>query len=164
MPDSVVLPSSKTEILLSWKAPSIPVHQRTQRWYMTGGGVVVLGVVYGIYSNSWPFAIVMVLCGAMYFLLRGHQPPLKQCAITEQGVLLDSAFTRWDELSGFWFLPTPDYIELHFVPLAKRTADSVIQTGGMNIEMLRLMLASKIPELHEKRESFLDAFVRFCKL
>lgn len=155
---------SDQQILASWQASVLPRHERSQRWYAIGGAVVLIGAAYGIFTGSWPFTVVVILCGAMYYLTRDHIPPLKTITILNTGVLLEQTFTRWEELSGFWILQAPEYTELHFVPLQKRRSDIVIQTNNQNINDLRLLIGQYISELTDKRESLLDTFIRLIKL
>lgn len=131
---------------------------------MIGGGVVIAGAAYGILTGSWSLTVVILLCGAMYYLMRDHVPPLKTISIRESGVMLEERFVRWEDLSGFWFLPTPEYIELHIVPKAARQSDILIQTGSADLQQIRLLIATHIPELIEKREGFLDVLIRLAKL
>ncbi len=155
---------TQQKVLGSWQAPVLPRHERSARWYAIGGAVVVIAAAYGIFIESWPFAIVALLCGAMYYLMRDHVPPLKTITLLEGGVLLEQAFTRWEELKGFWILETPGYTELHFVHTQKRTSDIVIQTSGQNLSDLRVLIGTYIPELTDKKEGLLDTFIRIIKL
>jgi hypothetical protein len=164
MTDTQTFSAPEQQILASWQAPVIPKHDRTKRWYTIGGAVVLLCSVYGIISGSWPFTIVALLCGAMYYLMRDHVPPLKTITITDGGVFLEEIFTRWEDLTGFWMMQTRDYTELHFIPKMKRRSDIMIQTGNQNISDLRVLIGSHIPELTDKQESFLDALIRTAKL
>lgn len=131
---------------------------------MIGGGIVLAGAVYGILSGSWTFTIVILLCGAMYYLIRDHVPPLKTITLTDRGVLLEDAFTRWEDIQGFWFLETPAYTEMHFVPKTKGRPDILIQTNDQDLTALRMLLSPYSAELKDKQESLLDAFIRTAKL
>ena|SRR3989338_7296983 len=152
------------QILLSWQAPAQPKHERSHRWYMIAGGFVLACAAYGILTGAWSFTIVMVLCGATFFLVHDHVPPLKTISISDQGVLLEEKFVSWDNLSGFWLLQTQDYTELHILQKTPREPELLIQTGRQDLTQLRMLLGSKIPERTDKRERFLDALTRLAKL
>lgn len=164
MTDTQTFIESNQQILATWQAPVLPRHERSPKWYAIGGVVVVIFAGYGIVTGSWPFTIVVLLCGAMYYLMRDHVSPEKTITIMDGGVQLEDLFTRWEDLSGFWILQTPEYAEVHFVPLAKRRSDILIQTGHQNITDLRVLIGSHIPELTDKKETLLDALVRTAKL
>lgn len=164
MTDTPLSSTQEQTVLATWDAPILPRHERSRKWYMWGGGIVVAGAVYGILIGSWALTLVIVLCGAMYYLLRDHVPPSKTIVITNNGVLLEEVFTRWEDMKGFWILQTPGYTELHFVPVSKRRSDILIQTGEQNIEQLRMLIGTHISELTDKHENVLDAFIRIAKL
>jgi hypothetical protein len=151
------------EPLLSWEAPSSAYHIRSDRWYTIGGIAVVLMAVYGIITGAWTFSVVIVLCGAMYVLLRNHTPPLRSIALYEHGVRYEESFIRWEDITGFWFVHAHDFTELH---LEKKTKDReiVIHVRGIEVEQLKTILSHFTPELMEKKERLLDIFTRLCKL
>lgn len=149
--------------VLAWEAPARPVVERTKRWYVAASVVVVLAAVYGIVSGGWSLAIVSVLAGGMYALVHDHRPPAHRIEVHQSGVLLQGAFKRWDEFAGYWILRAPEYSELRLTPRV-RGRDLVIQTGDQDIAQLKMVLGQRIPELTQKREKFLDALIRLCKL
>lgn len=154
---------TNTNPLFQWTAPVQPVIERGQRWYVIGGVTVLAIAAYGIITNSWPTAVVSILCGAMYFLLRDHKPRNTGCALYETGVMYDGTFHRWDSFAGFWILETPGYTELHLsYPKAKR--DVVIQMTGIAPDDMRLACGAFLKELTDKKESLIDIFTRIAKL
>lgn len=152
-----------TQPVLSWKAPVHPTVIRTKRWYVIAVVIVCTVALYGIVSGAWSLAIVSILAGGMYILVRDHKPPLRTIDLHQSGILFGGTFRRWDEFAGYWLLPTPTYTELHLTPLTGGR-DIVIQTGEQNIAQLRMILGQRIPELTQKRESLIDTIIRFCKL
>lgn len=154
---------TQKEPIVAWQAPSSAHHIRSDRWYTVGGIVVVLMAVYGIVTGAWTFSVVIMLCGAMYVLLRNHVPPLRSIEIYEHGVRYEDAFMRWEDITGFWFIHAHDFTELH---LEKKTdnREIVIHVRGIELESLRTLLSHFTPELTEKKERLLDVFTRLCKL
>lgn len=148
--------------VLSWEAPTRPIHDRTARWYMIAGAVVLAAATYGIFTGAWSFAVVCVLAGGMYVLTHDHKPSNVRIELHDSGMLFAGEFIRWDELAGFWFLRTPEYTEVRFVPRARRSP-IVIQTGTQDTGQLRLILGQRLPEL-KKKENILELFIRICKL
>ena len=149
--------------VLSWDAPSHPTVQRSKRWYVVAAVVVAVIVLYAIITAAWTLAIVSVLAGGMYYLVHGHEPGVSHIEFHDSGVLFNGEFTRWDQFGGYWFVHTPEYVELRLVP--KRGAKRVfIQTGAMDPAQLRMVLGQRIPEFVHKHESMIDIFIRICKL
>jgi hypothetical protein len=156
--------SNPPEILLSWNATSVPVHERSRRWYTIGGGVLLIGVLYGIFSGAWSFSVVLLLCGGMYALLHNHVPLRKAIGIARDGIFIDDVFTRYEDLAGFWMIETPDYNQLHLLYKSRRRGGIVVQTGTVPPSQIRATLGQFLEELTEKRESLVDIFIRLCKL
>lgn len=149
--------------VLAWTAPSRPTYERTKRWYTVAFAIVFVVAAYGIFSDSWMLAIVSVLAGGMYVLVHDHRPPLSSIELYDNGLRLNGTFVRWDELEGFWFIRTPEFSEVRFVPKVRR-GRIAIQTGTQDITQLRMVLAQRLPELTHKKESLLDVLLRICKL
>lgn len=150
--------------LLEWSAPIQPIVIRTQRWYVIAGGVVLAVAAYGILSGSWPLAVVSILCGAIYFLLRNHTPRMAQCAFYEAGILYDGTFRRWEEFGGFWILQTPVNAELRLAFRRSRGEVKIQMPDTMDPQALRLALGSFLTELTDRKESLIDIFTRIAKL
>lgn len=162
MPDTSPTPATP-QALLRWSAPSRAVPERTQRWYMIGGTIVVAAAAYGILAGDWSFAIVSLLCGAMYVLVHGHTAQARDIAITGQGVFYDNSFYGYEDLRGFWLLRTPDTTELH-ITRKKRGTDLVILIGTTDPLFIRSTLGKFLPEESDRQERLLDAIIRICKL
>lgn len=151
------------EPLIAWQAPSAAHHIRTRRWYVIAGLAVLAMAVYGIVTGAWTFTVVILLCGAMYVLLRGHTPPSRSIEIYEHGVRYERTFIRWQDIAGFWFAHAHDFTELH---LTKKTDDEEIMIHVKDIELpqLHTLLSHFTPELTDKKENLLDVIIRLCKL
>ncbi len=148
---------------LAWNAPSRPHVQRTKHWYVTAGIVVLVIISYAIFTASWTLAIVSAIAAGMYALVHNHLPPTSSIELHDSGVLFNGDFMRWEQLLGFWFLHTKDYIELRLVP-RRGSRRVVIQLGTLDPVQLRMVLGQRIPELAHTHESLIDIFIRICKL
>ena len=152
------------EVFATWAAPILPRHHRSVRWYVIASIVIALCVTYGILRDSIPFAVVAVLTGIVYALLHRHAPPDRTITLTTSGVTLEKRTVPWKDLQGFWFFHTLDYTELHFVFKKTHRPDLIIQTGTQDIDALRTILQTHLPELTDRKERLLDTFIRICKL
>lgn len=149
--------------VLAWNAPSRATVERSKRWYIGAAVIIAVIVGYALFTGAWTLAIVSVVAGAMYPLVRDHLPPTSTIELHDSGVLFNGEFFRWEQFVGFWFVRTPHYDELRIVP--KRGAKGVvIHTGTLDPAQLRMILGQRIPELIHKRESLIDIFIRICKL
>lgn len=150
--------------LLTWQAPRVPNHERSAAWYAIGGIAVIAAAVFSLLSGAWSLAIVCLLCGALYFLVRDHRFPDITCSLTDKGVQMEDNFLAWSQVKGYWFLTTPAYTELHIVPKNSRSPEMVIQTGTLLPIDIRTFVAGKTDELVEKQERILDILLRLSKL
>jgi hypothetical protein len=149
---------------LQWQAPRIPNHERGKTWYMIGGGAIIAMAAYGLISGAWSFAIVILLCGAMYFLVRDHSFGNSTCTINDLGVQIDEIFTPWSDIAGYWFLQLPTYTEIHFSMKRPHSSDLRIQIGSLSPNDMRTFIRDKSVELTDKGEGFLDMLLRLTKL
>ena len=156
--------SSTQTPLMTWEAPSLPIYERGRLWYIIGGIVVLATAGYGILTGNWTLSIVSIMCGVMYFLIRNHTLPPVTLNIFENGINYDGTFYSWKDLTGFWFLETPTYIELRFSPVKWHKEDYIIQTGAQSVDSIRMVLGQYLTELTDKKETLLDIFSRLAKL
>ncbi len=149
---------------LRWEAPRHAAHERGVWWYGIGSSIVLCTSIYGILSGAWTLALVSILCGALYFLVRDHRLPDSTCVLTQLGVELDGVFMPWSSLKGFWFLQTPTFTEIRFTPKTPHAAIRNIQIGQQSPNDIRAFLSGVATELTEEKEGILDTFSRFAKL
>ncbi len=154
----------QNETLLQWSAPMRSNHERSHRWYVIGGTVVVACAAYGILTGAWTFAVVAVLCAAMYVLLHGHEPEAHTMSIGEAGVTFDGVFTRWEDFAGYWFNITREYTEFRLTRKGRRKTDMLIHLGTLDPNAVREIIGGRLGELADKKESLIDAITRICKL
>lgn len=152
------------QTILSWRAPHDPTISRGRTWHVVGGTTVLSAAGYGILSGSWSLAVVALLCGALYFLLRDHAPQEHSIDITPGGLLLDDSFVQWQDIAGFWFLHTPAYTQLHLESARRDRKTLTFLTQNIPVADIRLALGAFIPELTGKRENLIDKIIRLCKL
>ena len=95
-------PSSPSKILLEWQALDTHPHKRSSRWYMLGGIFILMFAVYGLWEGSWLMALVAILIGGMYFLMRNTAPRKITIRITAIGVQVEENVTTWNQLKDFW--------------------------------------------------------------
>ncbi len=153
-----------SEPILSWNAPSVPLHERSVRWYLIAITLLIAGVIYGIWSGAWSFSVVLILCAVVYVLVRNHVPPAHTITISREGILFDTQFTRFEDIAGFWFIETAHYNEIRFVLKDRKAREIAIHTDGIPLDTIRSSLNGFCSELSDKHEHLIDIFIRLCKL
>lgn len=147
---------------LSWTAHTHVQHQRSPRWYIYAGTILLFCLLYSIATSAWSFSTVILLMAGLYFFVHNYESDPKTITITEHGVQLEKEFTSWNECVGFWMLQSQDYTELHIQ--RQRRSEIVIQTGAADPNRVREVLAFFIPEFTGKTERLLDMIIRILKI
>ena len=153
-----------TPTVLTWSAPSAHDHDRSPRWYLFGGIAVLACAVYGILTGALSFALVSLLIGGLYFLVRTHEMPKRTIALSETGVTFENTFTPFSDLCEFWILETPLATELHITRRRGLDREIVIHLEGVGVNSVREFLSSFLPENLNRRERLVDKFIRYSKL
>lgn len=155
---------TNTNVFLEWQAPTRSDHKRSERWYIIAGTLCALMVVYGIFTETWSMSLVFAFIPGLYWLLRNQAHKKHTIRLTPLGIEYDAVLLPWGDWKEFWILSGPDYHELHIAPVKKIRSEIVIQTGDIDPFVLRDVLAQFLPQIGDRQERLLDAFIRFCKL
>lgn len=156
--------NTNTQTLLAWQAPVRTSHQRSEKWYLIGGVMCAMAIVYGVMTGAWSLSLTFGMIAGLYFLTRNESHRDHSIVISEVGVEFDGKFHPWNELKEFWILNAPGYSELHLEPKKHFRPEITIQTGTTDPYILRDVLSLYLPQNPNKKERLLDTFIRFCKL
>lgn len=151
-------------MLLAWTAPSHHNYERSARWYITWGILVLIIAAYGILSGAWTLTLVALLLGGTYFLTRREATPLKEIRIENDGVEFEGNFTPWTQCKDFWLVTTPLFTELHIVRKGAIKSNIRIQTGSIDPTLIRSTVSQFLTMRPDQREHLFDALIRLCKL
>lgn len=150
--------------VLAWEAPTTPDHDRSKRWYLIACAVLLVLVGHSIWAGSWSFTIVLVLMAAVYAIVHNKNAVPKRMEFWETGFHFDGRYTAWDQCNGYWMLQAPDYIELHIEKKTGKPRETVIQTGPVSAQEIRLVLQGVLPEFSERTERPIDTLIRILKI
>jgi hypothetical protein len=156
--------NTNNNLILEWQAPIRPDYERSERWYVAAGSVCATMVAYGVLSGTWSMALVFAFLPALYWLARNQSHKTHTIRLTTLGIEFDGKLTVWGEWKEFWILSGPQYHELHIGPNRKSRPDLVIQTGAADPYLVRDILSQFLPQVTDRHERLLDAFIRFCKI
>lgn len=149
--------------LLEWDGLIQPEHQRSRRWYMLAGGIVISVSAVSIITGAWSVALVTLLCSGLYVLSHNHTPSPRRLSIYDHGVVFDGAYHTWNEFRAYWFLRTREYTELH-LERADGRPPLILQTGPIHPDRIKQELSPYIVEDTKKTENILETISRICKL
>ena len=159
-------PEEMTEdpTILAWTAPIHAIHKRSKLWYAVASIVIALLMFYSIWTGAWSFAVVIGLAGLSYLVIHRRGSDTETIAIHKFGVQFGNTYTSWGDVSGFWLLQGPGYVELHIERTRGFVREIVIQTGETDPRTIREVLTRFIPEFTDRREQLLDMIARFLKI
>lgn len=162
-PDTPVKKSHGTT-LLKWRVPEFEYHEKGPVWKLLAIAAVMGMVVYGILTDSYPFAVVVVLFAGVYFLT--HKPPQEiDISVTDMGVQVDHRFYEFSNIRNFWIVFQPGEVQTLNLRLTKNVIKEVtILLGDQDPAELREILSRFVPELVGKEESFSDWLTRKLRL
>ena len=163
--------SPPSQVLLEWQTLDSHPHERSSRWYLIGGILIIAFAAYGIFDGSWTTALLAILIGGIYFLMRNAKPRVINIRITGLGVQAGSVFTPWNMCRDFWILVPPpsgrsanNTPELHISPQKMLQREIVAFINDIDPALVRETLLQFLPERAGMEERFLDSLARLLKL
>jgi len=151
--------------VFSWEAPEFIKHQKGPIWFIIAGIIAVMLIVYAVMSNSWTFAVAILIMSGVYFLYQHLEPNKIVVTISEMGVKFDSQEFPFSDIEAFWFIYKPPHVQnLHLRTKKKFQQDLVIPLENQDPAPLYEFLASKVPEWSDKEESIQETLIRSLKL
>ncbi|OGH64118.1 MAG: hypothetical protein A2821_02410 [Candidatus Magasanikbacteria bacterium RIFCSPHIGHO2_01_FULL_41_23] len=103
------------QILHTWEVSEYEQHDRPMRWYLI---MLVLGlflVGYGLFTNNFLFALIVILFSIIIFL-QSHQIPHRvPFSITDLGVLVNNRFYMYSEFMDFYIIYNPPQVKTLFL-------------------------------------------------
>jgi hypothetical protein len=153
--------------LASWEYPEFIKHQRTKTWYIAAAVVIGLLVLFGIWTSSYLFIVIIGIVVFIYLSRWRREPTTLTCSITEDGILADPhSFYEWKDLRNFWIIYEPPEVKHLCLAFKSSIKPSItISLENQNPLNIRKILLEYIPEDTEKEnESFADGMTRILKL
>lgn len=151
--------------ILEWQTLDSPPHDRSDRWYLWGAVGVLIGCAYGLLTGSFATALVFLLIGAIYFLLRRHAPRTITVRITGVGLVIDEELLPWNMVREFWILVGPTWSQLKLSPQQTLGYErTVLIPGTIDIGAVRQSLLDFIPERTGQGERAIDMLSNYFKL
>lgn len=154
------------EIIISWKAPEFQKVKRGKYWIFSISFFAILLLSFSIWQGTYPFAIVIILFGIIYFLTHNHEPKIIDIGLTNNGVIFGDRFYSHSEISNFWILfdPSQNLKKLHILVNKELVKNITIELDNQDPSEIRSFLSIHIPEIENKTEGFLDKMIRTLKL
>ena len=154
------------EVLHTWTVTEYERHERPTAWYviMLVMGVFLVG--YGLFTNNFLFALIVVLFAIIVFLQAHQEPHEIPFSVTDLGVVLNNRFYPYSELSDFYLIYNPPEIKtLFFEPESSLRPRLRVNLGEQDPVELKFTLRQYLVENVEKEvEPLSDQIARQWKI
>lgn len=160
------VPSDIGQVHASWDFPEFIQVKRSQTWYLVVSVIMVLLVVYAVYSANFLFAVILVL-SAFILIYQHFQAPRKVPAIIgEDGIIIDRAFYPYKELKGFYIIYEPPQIKFLYLEFRNKLQKNLaIPLEEQNpLEIRKALLKYLKENLTIDEEDFNETFSRLLKI
>lgn len=104
------------QVLHTWQVTEYERHERPTAWYVIMLIVGVFLVGYGLLTNNFLFALIIVLFAIIVFLQSHQDPHQIPFTITDLGVIINNRFYLYSELTDFYIIYNQDTQTLFLEP------------------------------------------------
>ncbi len=155
----------ETKILLSWKIPEHVRHQRSRLWFFIVAVIGGLFIVYGVLTNDFLFALIIVLFAVVYILMHMQEPPFLDFNITDRGIELGNKKFEYNDITSFWVAAREGRGSLHLRTKYFSSPLLSIPLDSANPDAVRGVLNKYVTEdASEKEEPLSELLSRRFKL
>lgn len=160
--DGELIPEA--EIILGWEALEREHYTKGTGWYIGVIIFMILGVLYGVYSTSWPMIIVFILL-AVCMILYANKPPFNiPIFITERGIFVRTKFIPFENIGFFWITRTSAGNKFGFRENKGFQIEREILLHDIDPDMIREILSEYLEENTKKQEHVVHKMTRWFRL
>ncbi len=154
----------QAEVILGWEALEREHYTKGTGWYIGVIIFMILGVLYGVYSKSWPMIIVFILL-AVSMILYANKPPFNiPIFITERGIFVRKKFIPYENITFFWITRSPAGNKLGFRENKGFQIEREILLHDIDPEMVREILSEYLEENTKRKEHVVHKMTRWFRL
>ena len=158
-------PVSKGKVVLSWITPEYIVHDKSKRWYLIAGLIILLTVIISLLTENWSLALVTIILSSVYYVTHRYSPPKDiEIKLTEMGIQVGHMFFPYSHIQAFWIIDKHGLKTLNLRVSKRYHSDVIIQLNDQDPVPVREYLVGQIPEWEGKEESPSDTILRLLKL
>ena len=122
-------------------------------------------IVWGIFSHSTVFSVVVLLLAGVFYLTHKKQPREIDAAITGLGIVFGDEFYPFVDVRKFWILYDPPEVKTLNLLLKKGTVREVqIELQNQDPSEVRAILTGEIEEWSDRVETLSEVLIRILKL
>ena len=153
-------------VIYEWTVQEYEHYDRNRRWYMIMGGVGIALVAYGMLTENYLFALLIILFGIVLYLHDMQTPLQVPFAITETGIIVGRKYYRFSELKNFWLIYNPPEVKNLYFGLPTLIKHRIqIPLHDYDPRPIREFLSQYLTEdLEQEEEPLSDRMARLLKL
>ena len=153
------------EIFFNWKFSEFPQYQRDRSWYVWGGIVVGLFLLYSIFTANFLFGLVTIISALIILMFQRSNNEI-DFKIAEDGILVNKRFYDYKEIKNFYIIYEPPAVKtLYFEPKSFFNPRIPIPLEQQNPVKIREILRQYLEEdLDRENEPVSDQTSRLFKL
>ena len=147
-------------ILFQWQAKEYEKYEKSARWYLAGGALLLGIIIYALMANSPIMAILFILFAVVGYIQLERDPRNLTFTVTTSGIYAGEELYLFDNIASFWIFYEPPHTKIlslrtHalFLPFVH------IPLGDQDPVELREKLLSRISEVKQEK-SFADTLER----
>jgi hypothetical protein len=158
-------PQVADRVLFEWQAPNFSRNERTAKWYVVVGVVIVAIIGYSAWQKDWfAIGIVIVVSAILFWYLHAIVPHEVAYKITPMGIYEDSRFHPFSEMHSFWLVYNENIKNLYIVFRKKYLPALNINVEKIDPLILKGFLLKKLPEREDRGENLVDRLIRLAGL
>ena len=98
-----------------WEIHEFEQHDRSPKWYLIVSILALISVIYGIFSNNYLLAL-LILIAATILILGGNQSPRKiLIQIGNNGIVIDGKLMEYDKFFDFAIIYHPPFSKVLYL-------------------------------------------------
>ena len=154
------------EVYHVWQIPEYHKHERGRLWYIVASIIFIFLIGYGIFTNNFLFALLMLLFVAIIFMHSTREPMYLNIGVSDKGVILNDKFFTYDSLESFWIIDEPPLTKNLFLKFNSSIKPPLsIHLAEQDANELRTTLSNFLNEDRtQKEEPLSDLLWRVLKL
>lgn len=146
---------------LTWKAPEFEYHEKGKLWFIIGGSIVVLLVLYALLSKNILFLLIIAFAVFSVLSYSFKKPRILRFVITSRGIKIGKTMYNFEYLKSFWIFESPieelslrskkSFMPYIYIPLENQDVNEVSE-----------ILEQYLPKREQERP-LIDNFIRMLK-
>jgi len=154
------------DVLHQWTILEYEKHERGTLWHILMLSTGIALVVYGLLSDNFLFALIIILFSIIMFLQANQEPQQISFGITELGVIVGNRFYAYSEFESFHIIYQPPSVKTLFFETRSVFRPTLrVPLLDVNPVDIRFTLSEYISEdLTKEEEPLSDTAVRNWKI